>query len=92
MVNVPSPGMVKVWMVPEAPVLLVGVNVFLLVTHLPDTQMRPPEQTVPHVPQFELSLLRSLQVPEQSTAGAAQVQLPLTHDWKVVHLVVQTPQ
>ena len=87
-----SAGTVHVWIVPVALAVVVAVNVVFAMVHVPEMQTKPPVQAVPHLPQFELSLLRSLQVPEQLTAGDAQVHVLPTQVSNVPHALVHEPQ
>lgn len=79
-------------MVPVAPVGLDAVNVLVLTEHVPEMHTSPDVQTFPHTPQFELSLLRSVHVPEHITDGEAHVHELAVHVSYVPHFVVHAPQ
>jgi hypothetical protein len=102
--------LVQVWPVvqawPQLPQLLlllvvsmqVAPQSFWLVTaqaQEPALQVEPPEQTVPQVPQFPLSVCRFAQVPfEQAVVPLAQLdaQALLLHTCVLLQVVPQVPQ
>lgn len=63
-------------------------------TQEPPEQPLPAGQTVPHPPQFELSLRRLTHVPAQAVRGDGQLVVqPLERQtWPLVHVVPHIPQ
>jgi len=62
-------------------------------THAPAWQSgAPPEQTVPHAPQFAGSLESSRHVPPHAVPPWGQAQAPAMHAAEVGHAVPQVPQ
>jgi hypothetical protein len=60
--------------------------------HPPKRQLVPEPQTVPHLPQFALSVLRVLQAPLQAVWSVGHWQTPLTQVAPVAHALPHVPQ
>jgi hypothetical protein len=62
-------------------------------THADPTHFSPAPQTLPHVPQFRLSLVVSLQVPLQvANEPQVVVHTPALQTWPAAHALPQVPQ
>jgi len=62
--------------------------------HLPATHAAPPEHTLLHIPQFQLSPVVSMQLPLQYVLSGVQRETHLlaAHIWSCGHMVLHPPQ